>query len=306
MIDDATAQRPGLVSQAARLAAATGAFVTLAATAPEAARIALAQHRARWKQWRSHHRAAEPLAELVVLYAPSCDHWTGGRHGSGVRATLEALTLLGLQYRVVTSLPRTGTEPVVLADAGALPEVEAMRLDRRIADGAGAIVVGTCGAVDDEGRSLPAPFGGIDEGLNAVGQGTVFGVRLERPADGEAERRWEPLLKPLEQAAESLLGRGRRTVSVSGAPLVVKCWLDPEKKLDVHLVARAFDPATGEAAKVSGAVLHLSGAAASGSRSGLLLLEDGSERKVPLSPFGMGVQAVLPDFTGGALFTVAR
>jgi hypothetical protein len=53
-------------------------------------------------------------------------------------------------------------------------------------------------------------------------------------------------------------------------------------------------------------VLHLSGAAVSGSRAGVWLSEDGQERRLVLVPFGMGVQVALPEFAGSALLTVPR
>jgi hypothetical protein len=201
-------------------------------------------------------------------------------------------------------MPKTGSEPVLLADAWALPEVEAARLDTRVTEGASAIVLGTVGAVDEVGRALAGPFAPLSDGLNKAGTGTVFAIDTESRAEGEAERRFEPLMVPLERALESLLGRGRRAATYRGASLVVKCYLDPDRKLDVQLVGRAFDPSSGAAAVVKGAVLHLSGAAASGARSGMLITEDGQERKVSLAPFGMGVQAALPDFVGSAMLTI--
>ena len=77
--------------------------------------------------------------------------------------------------------------------------------------------------------------------------------------------------------------------------------LDPEKKLDVVLVAR--DPAN---AAVRGATIFLSGAVVSGARSGFLFQPGAPEKRVPLVPFGMGVQATLPDFDGEAVLAVER
>ena len=78
------------------------------------------------------------------------------------------------------------------------------------------------------------------------------------------------------------------------------------RQLDVHLVGRQFDAATGNAEEVKGLVLHLAGAAVSGARTGYLFSPDVPERKVALTPFGMGVQAVIPDFAGAAILSVAR
>ncbi len=306
VIDRALAARPGAVVQAARLAAAAGASVALPSDAPEPSQVALAAHRRFWKELRTQYRPAERLAEVVVLYSPECDHWTGGRHGGGTRAAVEALTALGAQYRIVTTLPKAGSEPLVLADAGALPEVEAKAIERRVGEGAGVVVIGACGAVDDDGREVEGPFEPLQAGLNTSGGRTLFAIDPTGLAQGVAERRFEPLTPALERALESLVGRGRRAASFRGANLVVKCYLDPDRKLDVHLVGRSFDEATGAAALVKGATLHLSGAAASGARTGLLFTEDGQSRKLGLSPFGMGVQVALPEFAGSALFSISR
>ncbi len=297
---------PGNVAQAARLAQAAGASVALTSSATAPAREALAAHRKFWATLNGHYRPPDRLAEALLLYSPECDHWTGGRHGAGTRAAAEALTALGAQYRITTALPRSGTEPVVLADAGALPEAEAKALDWRLRAGASAIVIGGCGTVDEEGLALEGPFGSLQPGLNVSDHRTLFAIDPAGNAEGLAERRFEPLVGELDRALESLIGRGRRAAGFRGADLVVKCYLDPDRKLDVQLVGRSFDPASGAAAKVSGAVLYLSGAAASGARSGQFLTEDGQARKVTLSPFGMGVQVALPEFAGSALLTVAR
>lgn len=304
MLDADAAKNPALVAQAARLAGASGAEVTIPHSAPAESHAALAAHRKFWKEFRSRYRPSDRLAEVLLLYSPQCDHWSGGAHAGAVRAIGEALTRLGAQYRVVLSVPRSGTEPVVLADAFALPEEDAARLEKRITEGASAIVFGRCGAVDDEGRPLEGPLPELSGGLNKVGAGTVF--LLEAAVPEAEERRWEPLVAVLDKAMESLLGRGRRAVSVSKPTVVAKAYLDPERKLDVHLVGRAFDPVKGRPEEVKGLVLHLAGASVSGARTGYLFTADQPERKVPLTPFGMGVQAVIPDFVGSAVLSVAR
>lgn len=304
LVDRETATRPGLVAQAAQLASATGAEISLPPEAPEKSHLALAFHRRFWKEFRARYRPTQPLAEVLLLYSPTCDHLTRGRHGVSVRASAEALTSLGAQYRVVLEVPRTGTEPVVLCDAGAIGAVDAARIERRVVEGASAIVVGRCAAADEDGRPLEGPLPELAAGLNRVGAGTVFSID-PKPAIG-AERRPETLATELDRALESLLGRGRRAATVSLPSLIVKMFLDPEKKLDVHLVGRAFDPASGDAQKVSGAVVHLAGFAVSGARSGYVFTAEAPERKITLTPFGMGVQAALPDFTGAAILTIAR
>ncbi len=306
MLGSDAAHLPGRTAQAARLAASVGVSLALGTDAPRAALEALEAHREAWERFRRHSRPQTRFAEVLLPYVPVCDQFTGGLHGSGVRAVAEALTQLGVQHRIVATLPPEGTEPVVIVDAHALPEAEAMRLERRVSSGASALVVGGCGTVDEIGRPRTGPFPTLTGGLGRHGQGTVLGVALSPPADGVAERRYEPLLSPLSQALESLMGRGRRATTVTGAELIVKARLDPEKKLDLMLVGRRFDPSTGAAAHISGAVVHISGALAGPAPTGVLLTEDGREKKVSLTAFGLGVRASLPDFSGSAILTVAR
>jgi len=275
------------VRHAARLASAMGATLALPEGSRDDAAEALADHRERWRRWRRHFRPTQRLSELLVVYEPACDHHTDGRHGDATRRVLARLAAEGVQYRVVTRLPEGGTEPVLLAEADALPEAEAARLNRRVAEGCSAVVLGSLGAIDAEGRACEPPFE-VPAGLGRLGKGTLYGL----PLGGDR----------LGKALDAALGRGRRALSVAGAPLLARCWLEPDRQLDVHLVATEGP----DAPPVTDAVLHLSGAAVSGARTALLLSEDGTEQKVALSPWGMGVQARLPAFQGGALLTVDR
>ncbi len=304
-LDPDTARVPHLVRQASRLAAACGAEVSLPLNAPAESHAALAALRRFWREFRSRHRPVERLTEALLLYSPDADHWTRGVHGEGVRAAAEALTLLGAQYRIILSVPRSGTEPIVLADASALPADDAARLDRRITEGAGAIILGTTGTADETGRPLEGPFGELEPGLNRVGAGTAFVLDLDAPAR-EAPRKWDSLAPGIEKALESLLGRGRRAASSSRPSMMIKMYVDPDRKLDVHLVGRQFNATTGAPEDLKGVTLYLSGGAVSGARSGYLFTPDAPERKVALTPFGMGVQAALPDFAGSAVLTIAR
>lgn len=302
------AETPGLVVQAARLASATGVDLALPPDAPDESFAALAAHRRFWRAFRARFRPHDRLSEVLLLYSPACDHFTGGTHARGVLEAAEALTALGVQYRVVLDVPRTGSTPLVLVEAGALPEDDARRVFRRVDAGAAALVVGACGAADDDGRPLAGPFPELRSGLNRVGEGTVFAFepRAEDEAAPASVRTAAELSSPLEAGITSLLGRGRRALALSGADVVVKTFVDPDRKLDVHLVGRDFDPVTGEARPVSGALLYLTGPAVGGARSGRLFLPDGTDRKVPLIPFGIGVRVSLPDFPGAAVFTVSR
>jgi hypothetical protein len=291
------------VLQAARLATCVGAELSLPAAAPAASHAALAEHRQFWREFRSRYRPADRLAEVLLLYSAPCDHWSAGAHGASVLVLAEALTRLGIQYRVVLEMPRSGTEPVVLADVPFLTEEDSGRIERRITEGAGAVVVGPVGCCDENGRAIAGPFPELTAGLNRVGAGSVITLDLSASS---STRRIEPLLPGLEKGLESLLGRGRHAASVSRPSVLVKMYVDPDRKLDVHLVGRQFDATTGAAEEVKGLTVHLSGSAVSGARTGYLFSPGTPERKVTLSAFGMGVQATLPDFKGSAVLTVSR
>lgn len=303
VVDEETALQPARALQACRYATALGASVALPPSAPADTLEVVAEHRRFVRDFNSRYRPSERYSEVLLVYSPECDHWTNGRHGRGVRAAAEALSRVCAQYRIVLSVPRTGSEPLIVVDAGALPAAEARHLSARIRDGASALVVGRTGGADEKGRAFEPPLGGLSEGLSSVGHGTVFAI----DPNGEPEQRpVEPLVLPMERALESILGRGRRTVQTNHPSLLVKLYLDPERKLDVHLVGRNWNAAAGSAEAVQGAVLRLSGAAVGGARMGWLFSQGAAERKVTLTPYNMGVQAKLPDFIGSAVLTIPR
>lgn len=297
---------PGTVLQAARLATAVGVDLALDPAAPQESVEVLAEHRRRWRLGRKLPRPYDQLSEALLLYSPSCDHFSGGVHGQGVLEAAEALSALGVQYRVVLEVPAGGSQPLVLVDAHALPEEDARRTYRRISGGAGAVVVGRVASVDEDGRSLMGPFPELRSGLNRVGDGTVFSFDPAENGSAPGTRNVEGLSGPLESGLSSLWGRGRRALSVSGARVLVKTFIDPDRKLDIHLVGRDFNPESATPIPVSGAILLLSGPAVGGARVGRLLFPDGSEHRVPLIPFGIGVRVNLPEFPGAAIFTVSR
>ncbi len=115
----------------------------------------------------------------------------------------------------------------------------------------------------------------------------------------------EALAGPLDAAVTSLLGRGRRAVAFGQQAVLVRAFLEPDQKLDVHIAARSLD-ANGAPPVLRGLQLQLAGAAVGGARSGLLFMADGTEHKVNLSPFGTGLRVDLPDLPGAALLTIAR
>jgi hypothetical protein len=287
------------VQFAARVASSVGAELSLPLSAPAASHAELSAHRLFWREFRSHYRPAERLAEVLLLYSAQSDHWSRGLHGERVRAFAEALTRAAIQYRVVLEVPRTGSEPLILAECSHLDEEDSGRIDRRITEGASAIVAGRCRTSDDCGRHIAGPFVELSAGLNRVGAGSV--ILLDTAPDGKSET-----LAPLEKALESLLGRGRRAVSVSRPGFIVKMYLDPDRKLDVHVVSRPLESGSGAAGETRGLALYLSGSAVSGARSGTVFSQGATERKIPLTTFGMGVQATLPDFNGSAILSISR
>lgn len=301
LASDEFSRKTTMVAQAARLAVAVGAELSLPASAPAASQAALTQHRQYWRELRARYRPSERLAEVLVLYSSQSDHWSQGGHGQAVQAVTELLTRLGVQYRVVLEAPRNGSEPLVIPDAAFVAEEDAGRLERRVTEGAGAIVVGAFATSDETGRTLSGPFE-LSDGLNRIGSGSV--IRLDAPANWD--RGADVLQAPLDKALESLLGRGRRSVSVSRPTVLAKLYLDPDRKLDVHLVGRQFAPTTGAPEEVKGLVVHLAGSAVSGARTGYFYSQGEPERRVSLSAFGTGVQTTLPDFSGSAILSITR
>lgn len=303
LADSLTASQPARALQASRYASALGASLSLPEGASAETIDAVAEHRRFTREFQTRYRPVDRYAEVLLVYSPECDHWTNGRHGRGVRAAAEALSRVCAQYRVVLGVPRMGSEPLVLADAGALPHDEARHLQARVRDGATAIVVGQVGGADELGRLFEPPLGDLSEGLEKVGNGSVFGIDPRGTPD---DRPYQPLVVPMDRALESLLGRGRRVASTNRPSLLVKLFLDPDRKLDVHLVGRAWNPTGGHAQAVQGAVMRLSGAAVGGARTAWLFSPGAPERKVTLTAYDMGVQARLPDFIGSAVLTVSR
>ena len=102
-----------------------------------------------------------------------------------------------------------------------------------------------------------------------------------------------------------MLGRGRSHLSLSGrARLFARAYLDPERKLDVHLVnLDAPRPAQG-------VLLHIAGQAAGAGRTGYWFAPERDTGKdgerIALNPSGFSVSTVLPGIAAGALLAVPR
>jgi hypothetical protein len=111
----------------------------------------------------------------------------------------------------------------------------------------------------------------------------------------------EPLLV---KAARELLGRGRAQLTLSGrARLFARAYLDPERKLDVHLVNFDERPAQG-------VLLGIAGQAAGAGRTGYWFAPDRASGKdgerIALNPSGFSVSTVLPSIASSALLAVPR
>jgi hypothetical protein len=113
---------------------------------------------------------------------------------------------------------------LVLAGAGALPEPDAVAARRYVEAGGDALVLGKCAPVDEEGRVGEPLFPEVKSGLEPVGEGRVFML-----AEGAQEA-------AVSRAIRELSGRGRAQITLAGrGHLFARAYLDPERKLDVHL-----------------------------------------------------------------------
>ena len=285
------------VSLFAALATATDTDLLLAPGTQAPAQAALAVHRRFSALVRERYRPAEPLLDADVFVSPLCDHWMAGAHLRASSAALVALSRLALQPGVrldLTAAPRQ--QLLVLAGCGALSAREAQAARRHVESGGDLIVIGRCATVDDEGRPGEAVFPEVKSGLERVAEGRVFALE-ETCAEADVQR-----------AARELLGRGKAHLSLSGrAQLFTRAYLDPERKLDVHLVN--FEAAASPAA-AQGVQLSIAGQAAGGGRAGYWF---SPERKggrdgerIALNPSGFSVSTVLPGIGAYALLAVPR
>src|SRR5438445_471593 len=265
--------------------------------AQPAAEAALAGHRKFQEVVRERFRPSEPLLDLEVLVSPFAEHW-GGAHfrtaGACAAALARAHLLLGA--RLDLSEPRA--QVLLLAGCAALPAEDAARARRHVESGGDAIVVGKCATCDEEGRMGPPVFPEAKSGMERVGEGRVYAIAIDSDAPPSPEAQ-------LVRAAREMLGRGRSHLSLSGrARLFARAYLDPERKLDVHLVnLDAPRPAQG-------VLLHIAGQAAGAGRTGYWFAPERDAGKdgerISLNPSGFSVSTVLPGIIAGALLAVPR
>ncbi|HWE25012.1 MAG TPA: hypothetical protein VG496_13820, partial [Myxococcales bacterium] len=288
---------PEQVRLFAGLALACDADVMLPPGASAEALAALEQHRKFEDVVRERFRPSDPLLDVDVLVSPFAEHW-GTAHFATASLCAAALARAHLLPGARLDLIEPRAQVMVLAGCNALPADDAARARRHVESGGDAIVVGRCASCDEEGRPGPVVFPEAKSGLERVSEGRVYAIQTE----SDAAQAPQALVV---RAARELLGRGRSHLSVSGrARLFARAYLDPERKLDVHLVnLDAPRPAQG-------VLLHIAGQAAGASRTGYWFAPERDTGKdgerIALNPSGFSVSTVLPGIAASALLAVPR
>ena len=282
----------------AALTAACDTDLLLPAEAAKEPRAALALHRTFLSLVRERYRATAPLVDAEILLSARCDHWTQGAHQRAASACAVALSRAQLQPTVRLDLMGGTHAPLlILAGAGALPESDAAAARRHVEAGGDLLVLGRAAAVDDEGRIGDPLFPEVKSGLDRVGEGRVYQVE-----DGEQD-------VLLSRALRELAGRGRAQITLAGrGKIFSRAYLDPERKLDVHLVN--LDVREDGIAAAQGMQITIAGQAAGGGRAGYWFAPERAGGKdgerIPLNPSGFSVSTILPSIDAYALLAVPR
>jgi hypothetical protein len=288
---------PEQVRLFAALALACDVDVTLPRGASPAAEAALAEQRKFEEVVRERFRPSDPLIDLEVLVSPFAEHW-GGAHLRTASACAAELSRAHLLLGASLDLADPCAHMLLLAGASALSAEDAARARRHVESGGDALLVGKCATCDDEGRRGPPVFPEAKNGMERVGEGRVYAISTDSDAPS-------PPQGQVVRAARELLGRGRSHLSLSGrGRLFARAYLDPERKLDVHLVnLDAPRPAQG-------VLLHIAGQAAGAGRTGYWFAPERDSGKdgerISLNPSGFSVSTVLPGILAGALLAVPR
>jgi len=286
----------------AALAAACDCDLLLPDGAPAAAVAALAQHRAFLSLLRERYRPVAPLVDAEVLLSPFCDHWTQGGHQRAAASAVAALARAQLQPAVRLDFAAGArARLLVLAGCSSLQAADAAAARRHVESGGDALLLGPAAACDEEGRPGDPLFPEVKSGLDRVGEGRVYALDAAlQPAQAEAQ---------LSRALGELAGRGRAQVTLSGrGRLWARAYLDPERKLDVHLVN--LDVREPGFAPAQGMQVQIAGQAAGGGRSGYWFSperEGGKDgERITLNPSGFSVSTILPSIEAYALLAVPR
>ncbi len=288
---------PEQVQLFAALALACDADVTLPKDASAAAEIALSEHRKFQEVVRERFRPSQPLLDLEVLVSPFAEHW-GGAHLRTASACAAALSRAHLLLGARLDLREPRAHVLLLAGCSALSAEDAARARRHVESGGDALLVGKCATCDEEGRKGPPVFPEARSGMERIGEGRVYAIEVDSEAPSAPEEQ-------VVRGARELLGRGRSHLSLSGrGRLFARAYLDPERKLDVHLVnLDAPRPAQG-------VLLHIAGQAAGAGRTGYWFAPERDSGKdgerISLNPSGFSVSTVLPGISAGALLAVPR
>ena len=298
---------PAQVVQLSALAAACDADLMLPEGASAPVRAALAGHRRYQGLVRERFRASVPLSDLTLLVSATGDHWSAGAHLRASASACAALAAAHLQLAVrIDQVPPGphGQRILVVAGCEAMPEAQAAAVRRHVAGGGDLLLVGPCAVVDAEGRRGEPLFPNLKHGLDRQGEGRIWALAPQGPLPEPSQ---EGTL--LVRAARELLGRGRQSLSLSGrGHLLARAYLDPERKLDVHLVN--LDLREGGFGPAQGLTLHIAGQAAGGGRVGYWFAPERAGgrdgERISLNPSGFSVSTVLPAIGASALLAVPR
>jgi hypothetical protein len=292
----------------AALASACGCDLMLQPGASQESRAALATHRRYAALLRERYRPTSQLSDVDLIVLPRADHWSQGAHlkaSALVAASLQRAQLqIGVRIDTPAAIDKGGPRVLALCGATELPELLGEPLRRHVEQGGELLLCGPCTLIDGEGRPLGPLFPEAREGVERVAEGRVYGIGLEDPLPAAAQL--EPLLH---RAVRELLGRSQKALSMQGrGNLLARAYLDPERKLDVHLVNLDLRDGQGFGA-AQGVLLQIAGAAAGGGRTGYWFAPERAGKdgeRITLNPSGFSVSTVLPSVGACALLSVPR
>ena len=305
---------PAQVRVQCALASACDVDVMLEAGASAEARKVLVDDRRYRTVLRERSRATQPLADVEIYLSPRADHFCEGQHLAITTAAVAALASANLQLGLgLERVPERSTQGdaalLVLAGAAELPQDLGPPLRKFVEAGGDLLLVGPCTLIDEEGRPQRPLFPEAKAGLERLGEGRLWTIVTNAQGELPQGAALEALVL---RAARELMGRRRPLLALTGrGRLWARAYLDPERKLDVHLAnldLQEADPAG--AALVQGALLTIAGAAAGGGRTGYWFGPERSTGKdgerVTLNPSGFSVSCVLPGVGATGLLAVPR